>query len=481
VTDSHVEKFAAFAAATRGKALPSEVAEDTKRTLLDSIGCGLAAVDIASGRMGVEYARILAGSSTDATILGVAEKSSVHGAAFANAELINALDMDTVGAPGHVSPYVVPAVLAMGEILRRSGNDVMAATAVSHEMSFRFARAMDQNRDIKDGKAHTSPVLGYSSVVFGVAAATGMLKGLNRDQLEHTIGIAGSTTPVNAHRAWLEHVPTTTIKYNLLSGGLTFTGMTAAYLAQLGHRGDKQILDDVEFGYPRFIGTTRWEPSRLTTELGTDWRYPAANFFKPYPFCRVTHALFDGLIELVRVNDIKPDEIESLTAYGEEWVGKFATFFNRDIERPYDAQFSFPHGLALAAHLVPPGKDWQDPENVYNPSVMNLMSKVVWKSHPDWAAAVAANPNARPARVEIAARGTTFVAERSYPKGSVSPDPSTFMTTDEVVEKFLHNARDVIAAEDAQWVADRVMHLEDVDDISTVMTRLRPAAVTATV
>ncbi len=475
MTESHLERFAAFAATTPESALPTEIADDTKRTLLDSIGCGLAAVEIPNGKMGVAYARVLAGSATDATILGYATKSSVHGAAFANAELINALDMDTVGAPGHVSPYVVPAVLALGETEHRSGADVMAAMAVSHEMSFRFARAMDQNRDIKDGKAHTSPVLGYSSVVWGIAAASGMLKGLDRDQLEHALGIAGSTTPVNAHRAWLEHVPTTTIKYNLSPGGLAFTGMTAAYLAELGHRGDKKILDDAEYGYPRFIGTSRWESSVLTTELGTDWRYPAANFFKPYPFCRVTHALFDGLIEMVRANDIKPDEIESLTAYGEEWVGQFATFFNTDIERPYDAQFSFPHGLALATHLVPPGKDWQDPKNVYDPSVLRLMDKVVWKSHPDWAAAVSADPNARPARVEIVARGTTFIAERSYPKGSLSPDPSTYMSNDEVVEKFLHNAEGVLSAKDAEWAADRIMHLEKVDDFSTVLDRLRPA------
>jgi 2-methylcitrate dehydratase PrpD len=475
VIKSHIERFAAFAASTRETPLPPVVADDTKRTLLDSIGCGLAAVEIPNGRMGVEYARVLGGSSTDATIVGYREKSSVHGAAFANAELIGALDMDAIALPGHVAPYAVPVVLALGETEGCSGPDVMAALAVSHEMSFRFTRAMDQNRDVKDGKAHTSSVLGYSNVVFGIAAASGMLKSLDESQLADTLGIAGSTTPVNAHRAWLEHVPTTTVKYNLSPGGVVFTGMTAAYLAQLGHRGDKQILDDVEYGYPRFIGTSRWEPSALTTELGVEWRYPVANFFKPYPFCRVPHAVFDGLIEMIRANDITPDEIESLTAYGEGWVGQFATFFNTDIERPYDAQFSFPHGLAMAAHLVPPGKDWQDPANVYDPSVLKLMDKVVWKSHPDWAAAVSVDPNARPARVEVVARGTTFVAERSYAKGSVSPDPSTYMSNDEIVAKFLHNADGVLRTEDAEWVADRIMHLEDVDDFSAVLDRLRPS------
>lgn len=180
-------------------------------------------------------------------------------------------------------------------------------------------------------------------------------------------------------------------------------------------------MDDAEFGYPRFIGTRRWDPSRLTTDLGDDWGFVAASFIKPYPHCRVTHAVFDAIIDVVSSNDIKPSEIESITAFGESWAECIPTFMNRDILRPYDAQWSFAHGLSLAAHLVPPGKDWQDPENVYSTSVTDLMAKVVWRSHPDWATAVSADPAARPTRVELVAHGTTFVGERSYPKGGRSP------------------------------------------------------------
>jgi 2-methylcitrate dehydratase PrpD len=302
------------------------------------------------------------------------------------------------------------------------------------------------------------------------------MKEMREDAVADALGIAGSTTPVNAHRAWLMHAPPTTIKYNLMPGGVALTGLTAAFMAELGHRGDKLILDDAEFGYPRFIGTRRWEPSELTTALGTEWRYPTLSYFKPYPHCRVTHGVFDALIEVVETNGIKPEEIDSLNAWGEAWASDFPTFMNRNIERPYDAQFSFPHGVALAAHLVPPGKDWQDPDIVYSKSVMDLMEKVVWGPHPDWASAVSQDPAARPSRVEVVARGTSFVGERRYPKGNPSPDPSSYMTNDELVAKFLHNAEGMISAWDAEWVADRILHLEEVEDFSTVMRRLRPPA-----
>ncbi|RHW23777.1 MmgE/PrpD family protein [Nocardioides immobilis] len=472
---THIEKFAAFAATSTRTPLPAEVSEETKRILLDTIGCVLAAVDIPTGRMGIEYGRLLGGSSDEATIMGQANRTSVHGAAFANAEMSATLDMHPIAAPGHVAPYVVPVVLALGEKLNRPGTDVMTAIAVCHEMSFRFAKTMDKNRDIKDGKADTSPVLGYASTVFGVTAAAAIMKGLGKEVVANALGIAGCTSPVNAHRAWLMHSPNPTIKYNLQPGGLVFNSLTAAYLAELGHRGDNQILDDVEYGYPRYIGTRRWEPSRLTDALGSEWRFPAESYFKPYPHCRVTHAVLDVIFDLVETNDIKPDEIESLTAYGEQWAAGVPTFMNTDIRRPYDAQFSFPHGLSLAAHRVPPGKDWQDPDVVFDASVLDVMRKVIWKSHPDWATAVSADPVARPTRVEIVARGETFVGERAYPKGSRSPDPSTYTTDEEIRAKFFHNASGVISPEDARWVADRVMNLEQIDDVSVLMARLRPS------
>jgi 2-methylcitrate dehydratase PrpD len=270
------------------------------------------------------------------------------------------------------------------------------------------------------------------------------------------------------------HVPTPTVKYNLMPGNQSLGALHSAYLADLGHRSDQQILDDAEYGYPRYIGTRRWEPSQLTTDLGTEWGFLAAMFFKPYPHCRVTHAVLDALIDVVRTNDIKPGEIEVITAYGEQWASDVPTFMNRTISDPYEAQFSFPHGIAMAAHLIPPGKDWQDPSNVYSPSVLGLMEKVVWKSHPDWATAVSANPAARPTRVEVLARGETFVGERSYPKGSPSPDPSTYMTDSEVVDKFLHNAKDAITDDAARQIVHAVMHLEAVKDVSAVLQLLRP-------
>ncbi len=469
-----VEQLARFASETSYEALPEEVVMESKRVLLDSLGCGLAGHHHPKGTIGVEVGRVFGGAGNEAVILGSSQRSSVLGAAFANGELINALDFDAILPPGHVSPYVIPGTLALAEQKKSSGVDLLTANAVAHEISYRFGKSMDWTRDTEEGEVAVSAVLGYTSPIFGATAAAGMIRGLSTDVISSALGIAGSITPVNSHRSWLSHVPSSTIKYTM-AGPVVQAALTASFSAELGHRGDSQVLDDAEYGYRRFIGTKRWVPENLTAELGSRWGFPAENSYKPYPHCRVMHALFDTLIDLVEANDLKPDEIDSLRAWGEGWV-ELPVWLNNTIEDLHDGQFSVRHGLAVAAQRVPPGPAWQSADLVFNASVLDLMDKITFAAHPDYVSAITRHPASRPARIEIDARGTTFVGEREYPKGSPSPDPASFTTTQELVDKFLVNADGVLPESRAQRAAEAILNLESVDDVNDLTALLVPAS-----
>lgn len=467
MTPTIVETLADFAAAANYETLPPEVIEETKRLLLDSIGCSLGGIESSKGAIGVQFGRMLGGDATDATIHGTAHRSSVFGAAWANGETMNALDFDAILPPGHVSPYVIPGAVAVAERDRLSGRDLIAATAVAHEISYRFGKSMDWTRDAVDGVAMTSSVLGYTSTVFGGAAAIARLRGLDRNQIASALGIAGSTSPVNSHRSWLSHVPSATIKYTM-AGPVVLTALSAAFNAELGHRGDLQVLDDAEYGYRRFINTKRWVPENLTDGLGVDWRYPRESSYKPYPHCRVMHSVFDTLIDLMEANDLQADDIDALRAWGEGWVVDLPVWLNESIDDVLAGQFSVKHGLAVAAQRVRPGPAWQKPELVFSPSVLNLMDRVTFAGHPDFFTALARDSASRPARIEIDARGTTFSSERLYPKGSPTADPATYATTDELIEKFVVNAVEVMPAEHARDAAKLLVDLENVDDVTDV-------------
>jgi len=396
------------------------------------------------------------------------DKVSVHGAAFANGELISTLDMDAVLPPGHVSPYVMPAAFAMAESLCSSGRGVITAMALAHEMSNRFGKAMDSLRPGNDGRLAPPPIFGYASTIFGATAAIGKLRDHAVETIGHSLGIAGCISSVNSQIAWFEHAPSSTIKH-LMAGVLSQQALTAAYMGELGHRGDMQILDDREYGYPRFIGTTKWDRERITSGLGSEWQFPGETSYKPYPHCRIVHAMFDCIVRIVQEQRLKPEEIDAMKVY----IGSLAdrpVWLNRKIEHVHDAQFSMAHGLATAAHCFPLGKEWQDPRNVYSPSVLALMDRVSIELLPDQTKMPTIKTEVRRDRVEISARGQTFVEETRHAKGSPSPDPKSKMTDEEIAQKFRHNCEGTLPPGHVDAVIDSVMNLDRVTNFASVMT-----------
>jgi len=470
MTRTIIEQLAHFTTETRYDQLPDIVVQESRRILLDSFGCALAALGEPKGRIGIQYGRMLGGTQDEAHIIGLGEKTSVVGAAFANAELINTLDFDAVLPPGHVTPYVLPGALAIAESRGSSGKALVEAVALSHEMSYRIGKAMDYLRDTKDGKVNPPKVYGYSSTIFGAAAAIMKLKALPRDTVAQGLGIAGCIAPVNSQVAWFQHAPSSTIKY-LMGGLLAQSAMTAAHMAELGHRGDRLVLDDREYGFARFIGTQRWEAASITEALDTQWRFTAEQAYKPYPHCRILHALLDTMSDLMRAHDIQPSEIEHMKAWVEGFVEQ-PVWLNRDIAHVHDAQFSIAHGLAMGAQRIPPGKAWQDPEIVFSPAVLRLMDKIEHEVHPDYVKLLTTQGASRPARLEIRARGQVYAGERRYPKGSPSPQPDSRMSDAELIEKFERNAEGVISPAASKEVIDRVMGIENQPDIRALMARL---------
>jgi 2-methylcitrate dehydratase PrpD len=462
-----VEALADFATDVELDNIPAEVVEDCKRVLLDSIGCGLAGIEEPKGTIGTGVGRLIGGPDGDATIFGTPYRTSAFGAAFANGESINALDFDTVLPPGHVAPYVLPGALAVGEVSRSSGRRLLEAVAVSHEIAYRFGKSMDYIRTPKDGAMQLPSVLGFTSTVFGATVAVAMLNGYDREVTANAIGIAGAITPVNSYRTWMDNVPNSSIKYTM-AGPITQAALIAANSAGLGHTGDRRMLDDAEFGYRNFIGSKRWEPENLTRGLGESWGFPKEHSYKPYPHCRVTHTPLDAMISILDEHDITPTEIDAIRCWGEGWVEQPVWLYN-DVHFPHEAQFSIAHGLAVGAHRLPPGPAWQSQETLRSPSVLALMEKVTFAPHPDYVSNLTGDPASRPTRVEIDARGKTFSAERSFPKGSVTSDPSTYMTTEEIIIKFRVNADGVLPAGQIDDIVDGILHLEKIDDVRTLL------------
>lgn len=461
-----IEQLAYFAANVANDSLPADVIDDSKRVLLDSIGCALAATEIDKGRIGIQMAGLIGGASADATVFGSTKRSSIYGAAFANAEAINALDFDTVLPPGHVSPYVLPGAIAVAEHTNATGAELIRAVAVAHEISYRFGKSMDYHRTVTSEGMRIPEVLGFASTVFGATAAICLLRDDSAEIIADALGIAAAISPVNSYRTWMNNVPNSSIKYTM-PGPVVHAALTAAFAASSGHSGDRRILDDDQFGYRRFIGSERWEPTILTNRLGEEWNFPSEHSYKPYPHCRVLHAPLDALNEILNENNISASEIEAIRCWGEAWVEQ-PIWLQSDVQHPHQAQFSMAHGLAVGAHQITPGPEWQTTATIANPSVLALMEKISFEPHPDYVQSLAHDGSSRPTAIEVDARGEIFRLDKTYPKGTPTTAES-YMSTEEITEKFKINAANVLPQNQIDVLADGILNLENVPDVRSVI------------
>jgi 2-methylcitrate dehydratase PrpD len=466
ISDALVNQIVRFGYEAKFETLPSHVAGEAKRLLLDSIGCALGAVTVEKGQRAIAVAKEMAGPP-EATVIGTRERLPAAAAAFANGELINALDYDSlITPPGHVVPYVIPAILGMAETQKASGKALLTAIAVAHEVSARLGRAMGYYRDVKPGQKIDFPAIsGFSSTIFGGTLGVAMLRGLDAETAANALGLAGHNAPVQTLGKWGRTLPGSDDKY-LLSGGISQAELLAVLMAEKGYRGDIEVLDG-DYGFWRFIGSSGWKPEAVTDGLGTRWFFPDVTIYKPWPHCRNSNTALDCLKYLIDKHDLKPDEIEKITACWDSHTATLPIWTTKDIRTFSDAQMSTAYGISMVMHGVELGPAWYDHDTLTNPKYLAFLDRVDSKPHPRFEDTLLEDPQTRIGSVEVVARRQTFFEERRYRKGSPAT-PETRMSDEDLAEKFRINAARVISSAAADQLIDMLLNLEAVEDVSTI-------------
>lgn len=459
-----VHKLVAFARSASYGTLPPEVVSECRRLLLDSVGCAIGALTVEKGRRALAVAEAMAGPA-EVTVIGTGKKLSAASAAFANGELINALDYDSlITPPGHVVPYVIPAIVGMAETQRSSGKELISALAVAHEVSARFGRAMGYYRDAKPGEKINFPAIsGFSSTIFGGTLGAAMLRGLDDARAADALGLAGHITPVQTLGKWGRTVPGSDDKY-LLSGWISQAELLAVLLAENGYRGDLEVLEG-DFGFWRYVGAGGWKAEALTGGLGKLWRFPEFTIYKPWPHCRNSNTVLDCLQHLIDEHGLKPEEIDEIDTYWDSHTATLPLWTTKKVETFSDAQMSTAYGVSMVVHGVDLGPAWYDTATLTNPKYLAFLDKVKLNPHPKFEETLQEDPQTRIGSVTVAARGRTFTEERRYRKGSPATR-ETRMSDEDLAGKFRINAARVLPAERTDRVIDMILNLEKVDDVA---------------
>lgn len=449
--------------------LPPAVIHESKRMLLDALGCALVGSTADKGRISIQYARQL-GGAPESSILGARHRVACANAAFANGELINAMDYDSVIGFGHISPFVIPAALALAERGGLSGKQLILAIALGHEVAIRVVRALSTARRIvadgpDRGKMIRPAVHGMSAVIFGGTAAAAKVLDLDAGRTAHAVGITGHICPVPATTKWGHTVPSAMSKY-CSAGWISQAAVSAVLLADIGYTGDTSILDG-EHGFWKFFCSEEWKPLALLDQFGEQWCMLQTSY-KPYPCCRAFHPALDCFVRIMDDNGLKADEIEKVSCVLDPMLEE-PVWRDNVIETQVDTQFSLAHVIAAAAHKLR-NTDWQKKQLIHDPKMVAFRKKVSYTTHPEqeFGKAILDNPTARRAIVEVRARGTSFRLETGYAKGAYAPDAFRWSDAD-VANKFRENARTLLSADNADRLAALIWEIDRVGDLSSAL------------
>lgn len=465
--ESITQKLVDFVTESNFSRLPKDVVHETKRILLDSFGCALAGLSTDKGRFSIRLAKKL-GGSPESTIIGLGDKVSSVNAAFANGELINALDMDPILYPAHVSPYVIPSALAIAESRKASGRDLILSVALGHEISYRLGRSLAWQRryDKQSREFVETDVHGYSPCIFGGAAAVGKILQFNQEKMAYLMGVAGHFSPIETMVKWIKSPPSPMTKY-LCAGWLSQAQVTASLLVEIGYTGDTTVLDG-EYGFWKSIASLKWKPEILLEKLGEEWHLSLTEY-KPYPCCRFMHGALDSFIKIIEENGLKPNDIDSVKIELDPLVDR-PIWQNQELRSQIDTQFSVPYVFAAAVHRFKSSYEWGSPQNFNKPEIKEFMSKVKFGPHPDFEK-VLVSSGGKLSSVEVNALGKTFKEEKTWAKGDPSPKEA-FMDNHELTKKFIDNASYFLSKEKIQKAIELIFELEKLEEISPVLQNL---------
>src|SRR5258708_6282538 len=130
-------------AALEYKDLPRDARELARQCILDYFGVAVAGA-------GEELVRLLldelteAGGAPQASVIGHQNRLPALSAALVNGAAGHALDYDDVNMamPGHPSVAILPGLLALAELRRSSGREVIAAFVAGYETAGRIGSAI---------------------------------------------------------------------------------------------------------------------------------------------------------------------------------------------------------------------------------------------------------------------------------------------------------------------------------------------------
>jgi 2-methylcitrate dehydratase PrpD len=347
-----------FVASSRWEDIGPELRHEAKRSLLNCFGGALGVARDPAVSTALAVLQRFAGRS-EATVIGREERLDLLSASFVNAVGANLLDYDDTHLRTVIHPTapVAPPVLALAEQHGSSGAEVLHAFVLGAEVECRLGNAVSPGHYARGW--HITATCG----VFGAAAASAKLLGLDAARTAHALGIAASQSA-----GLVENLPSAA--KNVGVGNAARNGLFAALLAEAGYEAAPGAIDGA-LGWARAAGDVP-DRAEVTNGLGEEWEF-AKNTYKPYPCGIVMHSVVDACLELRETHRLAAADIRAVTVKGSSLLLERG---DRAVRNERDARVSIHHCAAVAFLSGAAGIDEFSIASVMHPAARDFRAKV---------------------------------------------------------------------------------------------------------
>jgi 2-methylcitrate dehydratase len=434
--------------------VPENVIHETKKRIVDSLGCGIGAFNAEP----VKISRKIAEAARDekgSTLFGTKRKTTPDLAAFVNGIMVRYFDYNDTylsKEPAHPSDNIGPC-FSVAEAEGSTGKDLLLSIILAFEIQCRLCDCADIRHR------------GWDHVCYGLAStalAAGKLMGLNVEQLTEAVNLALNS-----------HITMRQVRAGELSmmKGCSFAnaarnGVFSALLAREGMTGPSPIFEGEMGFFKQISGPFTVNADDFGGKNGT---FKIADTYLKY-FPAEIHSQTSIWAALEARKEIdNPDDIVSLEIASHE-AGY--TILGRDPEKwnpmtKETADHSLPYIVAMALLTGKVDNSTYGEKNYRDPKILDFLKKITVVEDKAFSAKY---PEAVANRITIKlSSGKVVMKEVEYHKGH----PKNPMTDREVEEKFERLTKTNLTKVQSRRILDTVWQLEKLKDLDNVVSMLR--------
>mgnify|MGYP000146198949 CR=1 FL=1 len=457
-------QIAEFSINLKFEDLPKEIINTAKRFLYDSIGCAYGGYHTKDLNILRDIYKNMGGKE-EATLIGFGEKLPAVNATLVNSLMIRALDFNDIywkEDPSHPSD-LIPAALSVGELVDASMKDVIVAIVLAYEFEQRLCEFAVPG--IRERKWHHATLTQFVSPV-----VAGKLLGLDVDQMVNAIGISGS----HNHTIGCPTAGKLTMMKNTVDPMAVQSGVFAALMAQKGFTGTEAVFEGKEgfmdcfFGWDvkkqklnfikmkgrEFEEEWGWNLDKLLGGLGDSYKIIECSM-KAFPCEALSHVHITAVLNAVKKNNIKYDEIDSVTI---TTIARACDIlFDPHKYRPESretADHSLPYSVAAAIVDGKVTTQSFSEEKLKDPKIWEVIDKIKGEASEEFEKMF---PEKQPSKVIIKTKdGREFSEYREYPKG----DPREPMTMEDLEIKFNSLSDKLLSKERQSEIKNMILNCE---------------------